>query len=193
MLYSTKLKIDSPDSEETLEDAKESRLKMRNKMVQLDHGKLNALYETFISQKGPSIEQNIFYFLLLLMKCSELKEVMSDFQIPKMPKECKLLKMFEKMGLAINNLRDRIDVTLLEDRKKRWMSDSQNSLREFYKTDVILMLVSLSKTSKELQQELIEEVQEMLNIFESMKQKVEENLQKKIFFKMKLIDFWKNP
>ncbi|GJY90360.1 hypothetical protein Tco_0505556 [Tanacetum coccineum] len=38
MLQSTNLKIDSPDSEETLEDAKESRLKMRNKMIQLDYG-----------------------------------------------------------------------------------------------------------------------------------------------------------
>ncbi|GKA64321.1 hypothetical protein Tco_0763927 [Tanacetum coccineum] len=50
MLYSTKLKIDSPNSEETLEDAKESQLKMRNKKVQLNYGKLNALYETFVPQ-----------------------------------------------------------------------------------------------------------------------------------------------
>ncbi|GKC95399.1 hypothetical protein Tco_1160841 [Tanacetum coccineum] len=48
MLQSTKLKIDSPDSEETLEDAEEIRLKMRNKMIQPDYGKLNALYETFV-------------------------------------------------------------------------------------------------------------------------------------------------
>nr|GEX83365.1 hypothetical protein [Tanacetum cinerariifolium] len=92
-----------------------------------------------------------------------------------MPKERKLLDIFEKIGLAIMDLRDRIDVTFLEDRKRRWMSDSKNSFREFYKTDVILMSVSLSKTMKELQQELIEEVvQEILNIFESMEQKVEE-------------------
>ncbi|GKD25533.1 hypothetical protein Tco_1231747 [Tanacetum coccineum] len=90
-----------------------------------------------------------------------------------MPKESKLLNMFDKMALAINALRDRIDVTLLEDRKRRWMSDSQNSLREFYKTDVIPMYVSLSKTLKELKPEFMEEVQEMLNIFESMEQKVE--------------------
>ncbi|GJY38780.1 hypothetical protein Tco_0425144 [Tanacetum coccineum] len=50
MLHSVNLKIDSTDSEETLEDAKESRLKMRNKMVQLNYGKLNALYETFVPQ-----------------------------------------------------------------------------------------------------------------------------------------------
>ncbi|GKG22163.1 hypothetical protein Tco_0384758, partial [Tanacetum coccineum] len=41
MLHSAKLNIDSPDSEETLEDVEESRLKMRNKMVQLNYGKLN--------------------------------------------------------------------------------------------------------------------------------------------------------
>ncbi|GJR00464.1 retrovirus-related pol polyprotein from transposon TNT 1-94 [Tanacetum coccineum] len=47
-LHSTKLVLDSPDSEETLEDAKESRLKMRNKMVQINYAKLNALYEIFV-------------------------------------------------------------------------------------------------------------------------------------------------
>ncbi|GKC59898.1 hypothetical protein Tco_1087496 [Tanacetum coccineum] len=35
-LHSTKLVIDSPHSEKTLEDAEESRLKMRNKMVQIN-------------------------------------------------------------------------------------------------------------------------------------------------------------
>nr|GEW67363.1 hypothetical protein [Tanacetum cinerariifolium] len=50
-LYSTKLKIDSPDYEETLEDTKESRLKMRNKIVQRDYNKLNALYEIFVPKK----------------------------------------------------------------------------------------------------------------------------------------------
>nr|GEX29394.1 hypothetical protein [Tanacetum cinerariifolium] len=42
-IQSTKLKIDSTDSEETLEDAEESRLKMKDKMIQLDYEKLNAL------------------------------------------------------------------------------------------------------------------------------------------------------
>ncbi|GKE50890.1 hypothetical protein Tco_1486046 [Tanacetum coccineum] len=48
MLHSTCLKIYSPDSEETLEDVEESRLKMINKMVKLNYEKLNALYETFV-------------------------------------------------------------------------------------------------------------------------------------------------
>ncbi|GKB45883.1 hypothetical protein Tco_0896636 [Tanacetum coccineum] len=59
-----------------------------------------------------------------------------------------------------------------ESPERRWMSDSQNELREFYKTDVIPMSRSLYKTLSEIKEELIEEVQEMLNIFESMEQKV---------------------
>ncbi|GJZ16996.1 hypothetical protein Tco_0553119 [Tanacetum coccineum] len=79
-----------------------------------------------------------------------------------MPKESKMLKMFDTLGVAINGLRTRIDNTLLEDRQRRWMSDSQNYLREFNKTDVILMSASLSKNLKEFKEELIEEKNELL-------------------------------
>ncbi|GJZ40239.1 hypothetical protein Tco_0586802 [Tanacetum coccineum] len=58
-----------------------------------------------------------------------------------------------------------------ESPERRWLSDSQNELREFYKTDVIPMSRSLYKTLSEIKEELIEEVQEMLNIFVSMEQK----------------------
>ncbi|GKC10199.1 putative ribonuclease H-like domain-containing protein [Tanacetum coccineum] len=162
MLHSAKLNIDSPDSEETLEDAEESRLKMRNKMVQLNYGKLNALYETFVPQQKFSVEQTYFSIPSTSNNCSESKEVTLDLPIPKILKESKLLKMFDKMGVTINGLRTRIDKTLLEDRQRRWMSDSQNSLREFYKTDVIPMSASLSKNLKELKEELIEEKNELL-------------------------------
>ncbi|GKE28694.1 hypothetical protein Tco_1444078 [Tanacetum coccineum] len=172
MLHSAKLKNDSPDSKETLEDAEESRLKMRNKMVQNNYGKLNALYETFVSQQEFAVEQTYFLIPSTSNNGSESKEVTSDLPIPKMPKESKLLKMFDTVGVAINGLRTRIDKILLEDKQRRWMSDSQNSLREFYKTNVIPMSASLSKNLKELKEELVEEVQEMLNSFESMKQKV---------------------
>ncbi|GJW18540.1 hypothetical protein Tco_0025976 [Tanacetum coccineum] len=172
-LHSVNLKIDSPDSEETLEDAKESRLKMRNKMVQINYGKLNALYETFVPQQDFSMEQTYFSILSTFTNGSESKAVTSDLPIPKMPKESKLLKMFDTLGMAINGLRTRIDITLLKDRQRRWMSDSQNSLREFYKTDVISMSVSLTKNLKELKEEVITEVHKMLNIFESMVQKLD--------------------
>ncbi|GKA86020.1 hypothetical protein Tco_0807731 [Tanacetum coccineum] len=105
LLHSTNLKIDSPDFEETLEDAKESRLKMRNKMVQLNYEKLNALYETFLPQQEPSVEQTYFSFPFISNDCSESKEVTSDLPILKMQKESKLLKMFKIMGLAIHDSR----------------------------------------------------------------------------------------
>ncbi|GKD12015.1 hypothetical protein Tco_1196422 [Tanacetum coccineum] len=90
------------------------------------------------------------------------------------------------MDLAILALRNCINATLLEDRKRRWMSDSQNSLRDFYKTNVISMSESLTKTLRELQQELIEEVHEMLNIFESIEQKVEGQSPKENIFQNKI-------
>ncbi|GJU26614.1 hypothetical protein Tco_1165235 [Tanacetum coccineum] len=76
MLQGTNLKINSPDSEKTLEDAEESRLKMRNKMIQLDYGKLNALYETFVPQKDASIEQTYFS----IPSTSNIEKSSSDFK-----------------------------------------------------------------------------------------------------------------
>nr|GEU43962.1 hypothetical protein [Tanacetum cinerariifolium] len=167
-LHSTKLVIDSPDSEETLEDAEESRLKTRDKMIQINYAKSNALYETFVPQQDFSIEQTHFLIPSTFSNSSASKEVTSDLPILKMPKESKLLKRFDKLGVAINGLCTRIDNTLLEDRQRRWMLDNQNFLREFYKTDVIPISVSLSNSLKELKEEFIKEVQKMLNIFESM-------------------------
>ncbi|GKG13701.1 hypothetical protein Tco_0350661 [Tanacetum coccineum] len=60
LLHSAKVNIDSPDSEETLEDAEQSRLNMRNKLVQINYAKLNALYETFVPQQESLVEQTYF-------------------------------------------------------------------------------------------------------------------------------------
>ncbi|GJQ95415.1 hypothetical protein Tco_0006554 [Tanacetum coccineum] len=86
MLHSTSLKIDSPDYEETLDDAEESRLKMRNKIVKLNYEKLNALYETFVPQQEPFVEQTYFSIPSTSNDCSETKEVTSDLSNPQMPK-----------------------------------------------------------------------------------------------------------
>ncbi|GJR11705.1 hypothetical protein Tco_0794357 [Tanacetum coccineum] len=103
---------------------------------------------------------------------------MSDLPVLKIPEESRLLKMFDTMGDAITGLHTRINKTLLQDAERRWLSDSQNELREFYKTDVIPMSRSLYKNLKEIKEELIEEVQKMLNIFESMESKVDRILKK---------------
>ncbi|GJS74547.1 retrovirus-related pol polyprotein from transposon TNT 1-94 [Tanacetum coccineum] len=86
-LHSTKLVIDSPDSDETLEDAKESLLKMRNKMVQINYAKLNAFYEIFVPQQDFSMEQTYFSIPSTSTNGSESKAVTSDLPILKMPKD----------------------------------------------------------------------------------------------------------
>ncbi|GJX71505.1 retrovirus-related pol polyprotein from transposon TNT 1-94 [Tanacetum coccineum] len=170
-LHSTQLVIHSSNSKETLEDAEESRFKMRNKMVQINYEKLNSLYETFVPQQELSVQQTYFSISSTSTNGYVSKEVTSKLPIKTMPKESKFLNMFDKMNGAIYALRARIDNTLLEDSQLKWLSDSQNSIREFYKNDVIPMCVSLTKNLKELREELIEEVQEMLNIFVKSKSK----------------------
>nr|GEY74014.1 hypothetical protein [Tanacetum cinerariifolium] len=57
MLYNTKLKIDSPGSEETLEDAKESQLKMRNKMNRtIVHTRYNKNSYELIRGRKPNVQ-----------------------------------------------------------------------------------------------------------------------------------------
>nr|GEW40467.1 retrovirus-related Pol polyprotein from transposon TNT 1-94 [Tanacetum cinerariifolium] len=102
-LHSTKLVIDSPDSEETLEDAKESRLKMRNKMVQINYAKLNALYEIFVPQQDFSMKQTYFSIPSTSANGSESKAITSNLPIPKMPKESILFKMFDTLGVESSN------------------------------------------------------------------------------------------
>ncbi|GKB42449.1 hypothetical protein Tco_0887391, partial [Tanacetum coccineum] len=174
MLHSEKLIINSTDSEETLEDAEESRIKMRNKMIQINYNKINALYDTFIPQQEFSADQTYFSIPSTSNNSSKSKDVPSESPVLKIPNESRLLKMIDKLGDAITGLHTRINTTLLKDAERRWLSDSQNELMEFYKTNVILMSRSLYKNLKDIKEELIEEVQEMLNIFESMEQKVNE-------------------
>ncbi|GJU36159.1 retrovirus-related pol polyprotein from transposon TNT 1-94 [Tanacetum coccineum] len=90
MLYSEKLIINSPDSEETLEDAEESD--------------------------------------------------------------------------ALTGFYTKINKTLLKDVERRWLSNSQNELREFYKTDVIPTSRSLYKNLKDIKEELIAEVDRLLEV-----------------------------
>ncbi|GJX42921.1 retrovirus-related pol polyprotein from transposon TNT 1-94 [Tanacetum coccineum] len=86
MLHSTSLNIHSPDFKETLKDAEESRLKMRNKIVKINYEKLNALYEIFVPQQEPSVEQTYFSIPSASNDYFETKEVTLDLSNPQMPK-----------------------------------------------------------------------------------------------------------
>ncbi|GKC42666.1 hypothetical protein Tco_1060388 [Tanacetum coccineum] len=128
-LHNTKLIIDSPYSEETLEGAEESRLKMKNKMIQLNYAKLNALYETFVPQKEFSTKQTYFSTPSTSNVSSESSKEISNSPTPKMANESKLLKLFDKIDKAILALRTDIDDTLLEDQRRIYIDDGQNTLR----------------------------------------------------------------
>nr|GEU93336.1 retrovirus-related Pol polyprotein from transposon TNT 1-94 [Tanacetum cinerariifolium] len=93
MLHSEKLIINSTDSEETLEDAKESQ----NKMIQVNYDKINALYETFVPQQEISAEQTYFSIPSTSNHSSESKDVPSESPVLKMPNESRLLKMMDKL------------------------------------------------------------------------------------------------
>ncbi|GJV98588.1 hypothetical protein Tco_1553840 [Tanacetum coccineum] len=112
-----------------------------------NYDKINGLYETFVPQQELSAEQTYFSIPSTSNNSFESKDIPSESPINK---------------------------TLLKDAERRWLSDSQNELREFYKTDVIPTSRSLYMNLQNIKEELIEEVQEMLNIFESMEQRVNE-------------------
>ncbi|GKC27962.1 hypothetical protein Tco_1035256 [Tanacetum coccineum] len=116
-LQRTKLIIDSPDSKETLEDTKEIRLKMKDKMIQLNYEKLNALYETFVPQTKIPIEQTYLSTSSTSNAPFESSKEMSDLPMKKMPNEYKLLKLFVKLDKSIGDLQTKIDQTLLKDRR----------------------------------------------------------------------------
>ncbi|GJW53489.1 hypothetical protein Tco_0097574 [Tanacetum coccineum] len=172
----------------------ESRIKMKDKMIQVNYDKINALYETFVPQQEISAEQTYFSIPSTSNHSFESKDVPSGSPVLKMPNESRLLKMIDKLGNALTGFYTKINKTLLKDADHRWLSDSQNELREFYKINVIPMSRSLSNNLKDIKEELIiEEVQEMLNILSQWNKELMKNIQQKFFYKKKLIDFWKCP
>ncbi|GJV65446.1 hypothetical protein Tco_1476274 [Tanacetum coccineum] len=126
------VKPDVHDTKEILNDAEESQVKMKEKQFHLNYER--NFYDTFVSPPELSPEQEYFSDPYTSLESESSKEML-DLPIPKMANESKLLKLFEIMDNAIWAMRGRIDKTLLEDTKRRWMSDNQNSLREFYKTN----------------------------------------------------------
>ncbi|GJV07183.1 retrovirus-related pol polyprotein from transposon TNT 1-94 [Tanacetum coccineum] len=136
-LHSTKLIIDSPNYEKTLEDAKEGRLKMKNKMNNLNYEKLNALYDTFVPQKEFSAEQTYFSTPSTSNVSSESSKEISDLPTQKMPNESKLLKLLVEMDKAILPLRKNINVTLLVDSNSEVKDNKIDLLVQQYEQFVI--------------------------------------------------------
>ncbi|GKF24474.1 hypothetical protein Tco_0076796 [Tanacetum coccineum] len=107
---------------------------MKDKMIELDYEKLNALYETFVPQTKIPIEQTYLLTPSTSNVPSKSSKEMSDLPVKKMPNESKLLKLFVKLDKPIGDLQTKIDQTILEDRSIALIFDDQDVLRQFYKT-----------------------------------------------------------
>ncbi|GJR89442.1 hypothetical protein Tco_0213453 [Tanacetum coccineum] len=179
------VKPDVHDIEEIFNDAEESQVKMKGKQFEFNYENINSLYDTFVPQTELSLGQEYFSNAPISSEFESSKE-MSDLLVLKMQNESRLLKMFDKLGDALSGFYTKINKTRLKDAECKWLSDSQNELREFYKTDVILTSRSLYMNLQDIKEELIEEVQEMLNIFESIESKVDRTSKKREILQNKI-------
>ncbi|GKC84839.1 integrase, catalytic region, zinc finger, CCHC-type containing protein [Tanacetum coccineum] len=143
-LESTKLKVDLPNYKETLEDTEESRLKMKDEMIQLDYAKLNALYESFPSTSNVS---------------SESSSEKSDLPPKKMPNESKLLKLFVNLEIEIKQLNKLINISLQREKERTVIYDEQNEIRKYFNQQKNEMLMfemeKISNESKDIQVNLL--------------------------------------
>ncbi|GJT17968.1 hypothetical protein Tco_0876674 [Tanacetum coccineum] len=131
-LKSTKLKVDLPDYEETLEDAEESRLKMKDTIIQLDYAKLNALYKSFVPQTEIPVEQTYFSSPSTFNVSSESSSEKSDLPPKKMPNESKLLKLFVNLETEIKQLRKLINISFQREKERTIIYDEQNEIRKYF-------------------------------------------------------------
>ncbi|GKC57737.1 hypothetical protein Tco_1085335 [Tanacetum coccineum] len=144
-LESTRLKVDLPDYEETLEDAEKSRLKMKDKMIPLDYAKLNALYESFVPQTKILVEQTYFSSPSTSNVSSESSSEKSDLPSKKMPNESKLLKLFVNLDKEIKALGKHININLQKDRDKIVFYDDQVEIRRLFTQKVVPISDSLKE------------------------------------------------
>nr|GEY64638.1 hypothetical protein [Tanacetum cinerariifolium] len=131
------------------ENAKESRLKMKDKMIQLVYGKLNAHHETFFPQMEFPVEQTYLSTAPTSNVSSESSEKMLDLLVKKMPNESKLLNLFVKLEKTIGQLQTGIDETLLKDRSRALIFDDQDELRQLQNMGVASSSISSSVSISE--------------------------------------------
>ncbi|GJY94288.1 hypothetical protein Tco_0510649 [Tanacetum coccineum] len=104
------------DTEEIINDAEESQVKLNEKQFHIDY-KRN-LYDTFVPQMELSLKQEYFSNAAISSESESSKE-MSDLPVLKMPNESRLLKMFDKLGDALSGFYTKINKTLLKDAERR--------------------------------------------------------------------------
>ncbi|GJS19105.1 putative reverse transcriptase domain-containing protein [Tanacetum coccineum] len=181
------------DSEETLEDAEKSRLKMNEfqkdekvqelKIKPIDYGKLNKLYDDFVPQKEPSAEQTYFPSSFISSKefSSEKKPSMAS-----MPSANPMLVDLNEMENVFKKLFE-----LLEKNSKR-TSIFYTSLEELRLIDICveakLILQELHLYFEIFQNRFKRDVKEMKDVFVSVENDLDETLKQNEFLKDRLLE-----
>nr|GEU72367.1 hypothetical protein [Tanacetum cinerariifolium] len=146
-------------TEKILNDAEESQVKMKEKKFPFNYENINSLYDMFVSQMELSPEQGHFSDPSTSNVSSESSSKESDVPPKEMPNESKLLKLFVNLDNEIKKLAT-FNIDLKMDKHRTGLYEDRKGITE--------------------------EVQELLDIFKSMKRKVDrtskenENFQNKI-------------
>ncbi|GJY04574.1 hypothetical protein Tco_0370514 [Tanacetum coccineum] len=160
---------------ETLILAEESRLKMLEKQTvvntkSIDYSKLNKLYEYFVPQQQLSSEQ--LYWSSTPNPPENVSKPTTVFP-KKLPSTSQVLKNLKNARDLLSNFDECIKrrTTLSPHHIGNW---EQSDIKGAFKKDVIPFSKNLKETFKLFEKGFIAEVKEMKDIFEQMKDKVDQ-------------------
>ncbi|GJS29319.1 hypothetical protein Tco_0489939 [Tanacetum coccineum] len=167
-------------NKDKIDNLTKEKAKLHDECAQQEYATLIIQNETELPKKAFKERENSFLEEIVDLT-EQLSEEMSDLPMKNMPNESKLLNLFVKLEKTIGQLQTGIDETLLKDRSRTLIFDNQDELRQFYKTRVIPMSITLRRCSNEIIQKIKEEVKNMFDIFKSMKKVGKQSQTDKIF------------
>ncbi|GJT37330.1 hypothetical protein Tco_0937195 [Tanacetum coccineum] len=199
-LLSFDVRADVCDIEEIIENVTKSQLKIKQKLedpiaiekkvnfLPITYGKMNYLYETFVPQLELSLEQKKFSKASTSNRTPVNTNASSSSSPPlKMPKPSEILKYFQNLENEISKLHALLDAkTAL--RRVAFVDLEDLVLRNFCYNEVEPILDYLHVIFKVIQKEFPEDVQVMMNVFESMKSELDETLKQNVLLKDRLLE-----
>ncbi|GJU82811.1 zinc finger, CCHC-type containing protein [Tanacetum coccineum] len=109
---------------------------MKDKMIQLDYSKLNALYESFVHQTEIPAEQTYLSSPSISNVSSESSSEKLDLPPKKMPNESKLLKLFVNLDKEIKELGKLIYINLKKDKDNTFQYENRTGIRRLFTQEV---------------------------------------------------------
>ncbi|GJY18798.1 integrase, catalytic region, zinc finger, CCHC-type containing protein [Tanacetum coccineum] len=175
---SFKVHVSVCDTEEILEDATKSQIKMENKLKDPvaiekkqnfrpdDYKKLNALYETFFPQVELSAEQKYFPFVSITSGTPSNASTSSSPPAT-MPKSSKIMKHFHRMERDFEKLFTLLKTTSTP--KSIFFTSKEDTLLNYFCCkEVKPILNELHSFIKIIQKWFLEEIKTIMNVFELM-------------------------